>query len=64
MKYKVYWQTKPGIGATFYNGSQIINFEDEEGSEEEASSIIQRSVWRDFKEYSLNHIQITKVESL
>lgn len=63
MKYKVYWQTQRSPVATFYQGSQLIDFEEEEGSKEEAARIIQKSVWSNFREFSLDHIQIVKVEA-
>lgn len=62
MRYRVYWQTMPTPGATFYKGSEVIDFEGEEGSEKEAEKIIQKSIWMNFREYSLDHIQIINVE--
>ena len=58
MKYYVWWHTKVGIGATYYSGTETVNAEDEDSSQERA----QRNVWRRmFRDWPMSHIVVTDV---
>lgn len=59
-KYKVYWNTRPGVGSTYYRGEEIVYA----GSEEGARKTAQHRVWtRAFKgTHSQDHIVIRHVE--
>lgn len=56
-KYIIEWHTRPGIGATYYDGKTTVWAEDDEDARNRA----QREIHRTFGEYPLSHIVITSV---
>jgi hypothetical protein len=57
-RYEVKWQTSIGMGATFYQGGEIVAAE----SAEEAEALVQFNVWRRaFQDWPKSHVVITKV---
>lgn len=60
MKYKVSWETKVGIGCTYYSGIETVDVE--EGGEEEAEKKAVYNVWnRAFRDFYRSHIQVKSV---
>lgn len=60
MTFTVYWQTKIGLGFTFYNGCLTIRAADKE----EAADFARRKIARDFPERGSDCVQITNIDSL
>ena len=61
-EYRVFWETKIGLGLGFYSGFETITGVE---SEDEAVAIVQRRVYRrDFQDYGKKSIKISRIEKL
>ena len=58
-RYIVHWETRRGVGLSFYQGKEIVQSQSADMAEAEARLMVHR---RAFREFGIGHIVITEVE--